>query len=56
MPGVRVSNIPHTVGVRELQAYFQLFVDSRIDSIYYPLLNNEAVITFQDELGSYFYL
>ncbi|XP_041368798.1 uncharacterized protein LOC121383089 [Gigantopelta aegis] len=51
MAGIRVGNIPATLSVQNLQSYFESVIDSRIDKIYYPLLNNDAVIIYQDKLA-----
>ncbi|XP_041368797.1 uncharacterized protein LOC121383088 [Gigantopelta aegis] len=51
MAGIRVGNIPPTLSVQTLQSYFESVIESRIDKIYYPLLNNDAVIMFKDKLA-----
>jgi hypothetical protein len=53
MGGIRVRNLPKNVKEKHLKIYFSKPENGggKIEKIYYPLFNNDAVILFEDKKG-----
>lgn len=56
MAGVRVSQISRDLDVEDLKIYFSnsKHAGGKIEKIYFPLLNNDAVIFFRNQEGNLF--